>query len=215
VTGYLNTAGYLTETSADGALATIIAKQTVAPENEKVYYCEGIDTSETAATFNAVSGQSVAEGYYYSATDLATVCGSSAAIIIGTASPFLILGTDSKKYKLVKVSSVEAALAQSNIFASIQVGAASNQSFIDMIANNITINADRIDLNGDTWANILHVNELVVNSLKDADGNSIQVSYIVDKMQENSSYTAEIIDLTAGGFDSYGIIGSVIAERTY
>ena len=202
---YLNTAGFLTETNADGALASIIATRTVSPENQKLYYCDSIDTSETAATFNAASGQSIAVGSYYSATELATICSSTTVIITGTATPFLILGTDSKKYKITKVSAMEGALASSSLYAAIQVGVKNDSSFIDMVADEVNIESKLLNITGETWANILHVNELVVNSLKDADGNSIQVSYLVDKMQENSTYTAEVLDLISG--DSFSTLG--------
>lgn len=225
---YLNTAGFITETDADSAIASIIAMG--GNGNSKIYYCSELDETATTPAFNVASGQSISIGSYYSAAELGTICNQTSANIAAATAPFIISNpADTKRYKIEKVSAIEGAIGTSKLYAAIQVGVKNDQSFIDMVAQNINIgnldtstlrlNADQIVLTGTTWADVLHVDELITDSIKDSDGNSIQVNYLMDKVKENSVYYAEVLNFIPGydvnntyGFNYYCSTEFVISE---
>lgn len=225
---YLNTAGFITETDADSAIASIIAMG--GNGNSKIYYCSELDETATTPAFNVASGQSISIGSYYSAAELGTICNQTSANIAAATAPFIISNpADTKRYKIEKVSSIEGALGSSKLYAAIQVGVEKNQSFINMVAQKINIgnldtselrlNANQIVLDGTTWADELHVKELMTDSIKDSDGNSIQVNYLMDKVKESSVYYAEVLNFIPGydvnntyGFNYYCSTEFVISE---
>lgn len=225
---YLNTAGFITETNADSAIASIVAMG--GNGNSKIYYCSELDETSTTPAFNVASGQSISIGSYYSAVELGTICNQTSANIAAATAPFIISNpADAKRYKIEKVSAIEGAIGTSKLYAAIQVGVKNDQSFIDMVAQNINIgnldtselrlNADQIILDGETWADVLHVDELITDSIKDSDGNSIQVNYLMDKIKESSVYYAEVLNFIPGydvnntyGFNYYCSTEFVIGE---
>lgn len=191
----VNTAGFMTESDLDGAMATIFAQSDNggAYDSTETYFwfSEGSLANvihlyiDDISSFPVESEHTLTEmvGHVYSSNAQNAVALTAQEILDtitmiseSTTPPTVGISYGDKQSQsnviigeITRLSKAEAALHKSKLYAAIQVGVKNDKSFIDMVAQTITLDASQVTISGSTLINYLTTNFLRVSDL---EGNS-------------------------------------------